>query len=164
MSLRITCIPGIDSSANQNHQPRDHVNEIEVREVLYQLSAFSKDVLAHLRGMEPGKKWVDFTIHVVSVDDDQTNQAINEDVNNISKLVRHVMPVFSIASTLQEFLPHFVEEFRSENHLDAFDVRYFPILICVNELTIIQEIEYLPELFRMIFCKVCNIRSRMSAN
>jgi len=30
--------------------------------------------------MEPGKKWVDFTIHVVSVDDDQTNQAINEDV------------------------------------------------------------------------------------
>jgi hypothetical protein len=39
--------------------------------------------------MEPGKKWVDFSVHVVSVDDDQTNQAINKDVNDIFKLVGH---------------------------------------------------------------------------
>ena len=74
------------------------------------------------------------------------------------------MPVFSVAGSLQEFLPHLVKEFCSEDHLNALGMRYLLILICINELAIDKEIDDQPELVGVMFCEVCNVGSRMSAN
>jgi hypothetical protein len=66
--LGITFVLQIDSGTNQNHQPWDYIDKVKESEILDKLSTFPKDMLAHLHGMEPGKKRIDFSIHMIPVD------------------------------------------------------------------------------------------------
>jgi hypothetical protein len=58
---------------HQNVQLGNHIEEVEIGEILHQLPTFCKDVLANLGGVQPREEWEVLFDKVVEIDVDESH-------------------------------------------------------------------------------------------